>query len=205
VYHRGMGEVSAFVLAGGQSTRMGTDKALIELEGRPLLVRALAAARTVTHDVRILGSRQKFANYGQVVEDEFPNHGPLGGIHAALRASSADLNLIVAVDMPFVEERFLQFLIEESRRTSAVVTVPRAAGNWQPLCAVYRKRFADVAEQALRQGKNKIDPLFSLVELCIVNQAELEKQGFVPGMFRNLNTPEELRHAVEDPELRTEN
>lgn len=190
-----MGEVSAFVLAGGQSTRMGADKALIELDGHPLLARALAAARTVTHDVRILGSKQKLGNYGDVVEDEFPNHGPLGGIHAALRASSADLNLIVAVDMPFVEEKFLQFLIGESRRTSALVTVPRVAGHWQPLCAVYRRRFADLAEQALQQGRNKIDPLFSRVELCVVEEAELEKQGFSPEMFRNLNTPEELQQA----------
>jgi molybdenum cofactor guanylyltransferase len=195
VYDRGMGEVSAFVLVGGQSTRMGTDKALIELDGRPLIARALAAARSVTPDVRILGSEQKFANYGDVVEDQFPNHGPLGGIHAALRASSAGLNLIVAVDMPFVEERFLQFLIDQSRRTSAVVTVPRAAGNWQPLCAVYRLPFADFAEHALQQGKNKIDPLFTLVELCIVEEAELEKQGFSREMFRNLNTPEELQQA----------
>jgi molybdenum cofactor guanylyltransferase len=195
VYDRRMDELSAFVLAGGQSSRMGTDKALIEIDGRPLLTRALALAKTVARDARVLGSKEKFANYGEVVEDEFPNKGPLGGIHAALRASAADLNLILAVDMPFVEARFLQYLVNAARTDSAVVTLPRAAGGWQPLCAVYRKRFADLAEQALRQGKNKIDPLFNQVELRILEEAELEKQGFPLGMFRNLNTPEELRQA----------
>jgi molybdopterin-guanine dinucleotide biosynthesis protein A len=174
---------------------MGTEKALIEFDGRPLLARALALAKTVARDARVLGSREKFANYGEVVEDEFPNHGPLGGIHAALRVSAADLNLILAVDMPFVEVGFLQYLVNEARINSAVVTLPRAAGGWQPLCAVYRRQFADLAEQALRQGKNKIDPLFSQVELCILEEAELEKRGFPLGMFRNLNTPEELRQA----------
>lgn len=195
VYDRDMGELSAFVLAGGQSTRMGTDKALVEFEGITLLARALGLASTVTTDVRILGSGEKFASYGEVVEDEFPNHGPLGGIHAALRASAVDLNLILAVDMPFINQQFLEYLANEARKCSAVVTLPRTAGGWQPLCAIYRKPFAELAESALQQGKNKIDPLFALVELRVLEDAELAKQGFSVEIFQNVNTPEELRHA----------
>lgn len=198
MYDRAMGDLTAFVLAGGQSSRMGTDKAFIELEGHTLLSRMQALARTVASDLRILGDKKKFGPYGDVVEDEFPNHGPLGGIHAALRVSATDLNLILAVDMPFVEVRFLQYLVHEATRSDgAVVTLARAAGGWQPLCAVYRKPFADLAEQALRQGKNKIDPLFSQVQLRILEEAELKKHGFSPEIFRNLNTPEELRQAIE--------
>jgi molybdopterin-guanine dinucleotide biosynthesis protein A len=198
VYDRAMGDLTAFVLAGGQSSRMGTDKAFIELEGHTLLSRMLALARTVASDVRILGDKKKFGPYGDLVEDEFPNHGPLGGIHAALRVSATDLNLILAVDMPFVEVGFLQYLVHEATRSDgAVVTLARAAGGWQPLCAVYRKPFADLAEQALRQGKNKIDPLFRQVQLRILEEAELKKHGFSPEIFRNLNTPEELRQAIE--------
>jgi molybdopterin-guanine dinucleotide biosynthesis protein A len=194
VYDRGMTEVTAFVLAGGQSTRMGADKAFIQLDGVTLLARALELLSRAT-EVRILGQRERFAKFGVVVEDEFPNHGPLGGIHAALRASATDLNLMLAVDMPYVDFRFLEYLVSEARQCTAVVTLPRAAGGWQPLCAVYRKPFAEKAERALRQGKNKIDPLFAQVELRIVEEAELKKQGFSPEMFRNLNTPEELNQA----------
>lgn len=190
-----MADLTAFVLAGGQSTRMGVDKAFLQLDRVTLLARALDLLSSVTTEVRILGPREKFAKFAAVVEDEFPNHGPLGGIHAALRASASDLNLMLAVDMPFVDVRFLDYLVGESRRCTAVVTLPRAAGGWQPLCAVYRKPFADLAERALRQGKNKIDPLFAQVELCVVEEAELMKQGFSPEMFRNLNTPEELNQA----------
>ncbi len=191
-----MADLTAFVLAGGHSSRMGTDKAFVELEGKPLLSRMLALASAVAKDVRIVGSRSKFGNYAQVTEDEFPNHGPLGGIHAALRSSSTDLNLMLAVDMPFLQGDFLRYLVAQAARNqSAVVTLPRAQGNWQTLCAVYRKTFLDMAEDALREGKNKIDPLFSKVEVHAIEEAELLRQNFSPDMFRNLNTPEELQEA----------
>ena len=90
MYYRGMGgiaavDVTGFILAGGKSTRMGTDKAFIEFEGHTLLERALSLARSVTPDVRIVGAREKFAPFAPVVEDIFRERGPLGGIHAALR------------------------------------------------------------------------------------------------------------------------
>jgi molybdopterin-guanine dinucleotide biosynthesis protein A len=193
-----MGERAAFVLAGGQSTRMGADKAFVEFEGRTLLAHALSLVKSISSEVRIVGSREKFAGLGEVVEDEFPQHGPLGGIHAALRASRSELNLMLAVDMPFVEIRFLEYLFEEAERhESAIVTIPRAAGAWQTLCAVYRKPFADLAEQALLEGKNKIDPLFRDIEMRIVEERELKQQNFSPTLFRNLNTLEELKQASE--------
>ena len=90
VYHRPMTapalRVTAFVLAGGKSTRMRADKAFVSLDGRTLLARALDIARCVTQDVRIVGDPHKFATFGPTVEDVFPNCGPLGGIHAALRS-----------------------------------------------------------------------------------------------------------------------
>ena len=192
-----MGDRAAFVLAGGQSTRMGADKAFVQLEGRTLLAHALALAKSVTPDVRIVGSPQKFAAFGEVVEDEFPQHGPLAGIHAALRRSSSELNLMLAVDMPFVEVPFLEYLFQEAARLESVmVTIPRAAGAWQTLCAVYRKPFANLAEQALRQGKNKIDPLFRETTIQILDVPALTKHNFSLNMFRNVNTPEELEEAA---------
>jgi molybdenum cofactor guanylyltransferase len=187
--------VSAFVLAGGKSIRMGADKAFVELGGRRLLDRALELAGAVASDVRIVGSAEKFERFGRVVEDEFPNCGPLGGIHAALRASQSELNFILAVDLPFVEVGFLKYLLTEAQASKAVVTVPHTGGGWQPLCAVYKREFAAVAETALRRSKNKIDPLFGLVEVRVVDDDELKKGGFNPDMFRNLNTPEELSEA----------
>jgi molybdopterin-guanine dinucleotide biosynthesis protein A len=199
VYHRPMdaraADVAAFVLAGGKSTRMGSDKAFAMLDSRTLLARALDLARTISGDVRIVGSVEKFAAFAPVVEDIFRDCGPLGGIHAALRASVVELNLMLAVDVPFVPPALLQYLVARARSSNAIATVPRAGGGWQPLCAVYRREFADAAEKALRAGRYKIDALFNDIKVQAVEEEGLTRAGFAPDLFRNLNTKHDLEAA----------
>lgn len=189
-------DVTAFVLAGGKSTRMGADKALVVLDGQTLLARALESARSVTNDVWIVGDAAKFSGFAPVVEDVFRSCGPLGGIHAALRSSQTALNLILAVDVPFVSGALFEYLIARARDSAeADVTVARCGERWQPLCAVYRRDFGEAAELALRAGRYKIDPLFEAVQTESINEEELIHAGFSPEMFRNLNTPQELAEA----------
>ena len=114
-------DVTAFILAGGKSSRMGADKAFLELKGRTLLHRALDLMRSLTPEAIIVGERSKFARLGTVVEDVFRERGPLGGIHAALAATATDLNLVLAVDLPFVDAAFLKYLVKQARGTEAVV------------------------------------------------------------------------------------
>ena len=187
--------ITGFILAGGESTRMGSDKAFLQLGRETLLARAIRLAGAVSAEVCIVGSAARFAGHGTVVEDIFPKRGPLGGIHAALHSSNTDLNLVLAVDLPFVGVGFLDYLIRRACACGAVVIVPRAAGGWQPLCAVYRRSFAKAAEAALAQGKNKIDALFTSVKTETIEEDELTRAGFLPAMFRNLNTPEDWEHA----------
>lgn len=191
-----MEEVTAFVLAGGKSTRMGQDKAFLTLAGQTLLERTLARARAVAGEVRIVGDAAKFEKFGTVVGDVYRDRGPLGGIHAGLISSVTEWNLMLAVDVPFVETAFLAWLVNEARSEKAVVTVPRASGGLQPLCAVYGKSFAEVAQQALEAGRNKIDPLFREVRARIVEEEEIVQLGYSAEMFRNLNTPEEWKRVV---------
>jgi molybdenum cofactor guanylyltransferase len=188
-------DVAAFILAGGKSTRMGADKAFVMLDGRTLLARALQLARSVTSDVRIVGDSTKFSAFAPVVEDRFQGCGPLGGIHAALRASGAELNLMLAVDVPFISAALLKFLIARAWDGVASVTVARIGRGWQPLSAVYRREFADAAENALRQGRYKIDPLFDPSRTVTIAEEELAAAGFSVSMFRNLNTQEDLQVA----------
>ncbi|HEX7896045.1 MAG TPA: molybdenum cofactor guanylyltransferase [Terriglobales bacterium] len=181
--------VSAYVLAGGKSSRMGQDKAFLVLGGCTLLERALGSARTVAENVAIVGDPAKFAAYGQVIEDVYRERGPLGGIHAALSNTSTEWNLILGVDLPFVNADFLCFLISAAKSCDAVVIVPSTVGGYEPLCAVYRKEFAAVAESALKSGRNKIDALYASVSLRTVNADEIAAHGFRVDMFRNLNAP----------------
>lgn len=195
LYDHEVHPITAFVLAGGRSSRMGSDKAFLELAGRPLLAHSLDLARSVTADIRIVGDPQKFAAFGVVVADVYSGRGPLGGIHAALAHSATDWNLILGVDLPFLEPRFLQYLVAEAQAVSAVVTVPWAGGHFQPLCAVYRKSFFAFADIALAEGRNKVDALFSQVPARMIGEEELLAAGFGVPIFRNLNTPEEWEQA----------
>jgi molybdopterin-guanine dinucleotide biosynthesis protein A len=194
VYHPAMTrDVTAFVLAGGKSARMGTDKAFVLLDGRTLLDRALAVLRTVTADVQIVGDPAKYGSFARCVEDIYRNCGPLGGIHAALHSSASELNVMLAVDLPFVTAELLQFLLLRARANeSSEVTVPRVEGRLQPLCAVYRREFVVAAEQALRAGQYKINPLFEARATQVIEEDALVAAWFSPENFRNLNAPEDL-------------
>jgi molybdopterin-guanine dinucleotide biosynthesis protein A len=187
-----------FLLAGGRSSRMGADKAFLEFQGQTLLARTLAVIGHVCTRVAIVGDPAQFSSYGSVVEDVYAGCGPLAGIHAALMRSSAEFNLMLAVDMPFVSEDLLSYLFSAAEESGAVVTVPRTGKGFQPLCAVYRREFASAAELALRAGKYKIDAAFGGLSIRIIEEDELKKAGFSERNFFNLNTPED-RRAAEDP------
>jgi molybdenum cofactor guanylyltransferase len=194
-------DVAAFILAGGKSTRMGTDKAFVTFEGRTLLARALDLARSVTPNVRLVGrsgDAAKFQSDALFVEDIFHHCGPLAGIHAALRTTTAEFNVMLAVDVPFVSRELLEFLIFRARSRKAVVTVAEAGGRLHPLSAVYRPAFAAMAEQELRAGRYRIDSLFGEVRAQIVPESELQSAGFSAAMFLNLNTREELEQATRE-------
>jgi molybdopterin-guanine dinucleotide biosynthesis protein A len=186
---------AAFILTGGRSSRMGTDKAFLDFGAQTLVERALSIVATVCPQVAIVGDPAKFSRFGAVIEDVYRDAGPLAGIHAALVQSSAELNLMLAVDMPFVSQNLLEFLFTCAASTDALVTVPRTGRGFQPLCAVYRTRFALAAEQALRAGKNKIDAAFAGLAIRVIEESELQGAGFSAQLFLNVNTPEDLRAA----------
>lgn len=176
---------------------MGRDKAMLALHGRTLLTIAEALARTAATEVRVVGPRKKYGE--DAIEDLYPDHGPLAGIHAALTASETEWNLILSVDTPFVSPNFLQFLVTEAERCGQVVTVPYVDDRFQPLCAVYRREFLGLAESALTAGKNKIDALFCHTTVRRVDEAELKRLAFDPRMFDNLNTPDDFARAQNRP------
>jgi molybdopterin-guanine dinucleotide biosynthesis protein A len=182
-----------FVLAGGKSSRMGmnADKAFLDFRGQTLLERALRVMGTVCERVTMVGDPAKLVNYGPVVADIVPGCGPLAGIHAALVHSTAELNLMLAVDMPFVSRELLAFLFAAAEPSDAIITVPRTRRGFQPLCAVYRRDFRTAAEQALRAGKYKVDAAFSGVSVQVIEENELAAAGFSEQNFFNVNTPQD--------------
>jgi molybdenum cofactor guanylyltransferase len=186
---------AGFILAGGKSTRMGADKAFVDFGGQTLLERALTVIGAACERVTIVGDPAKFEKYGPVVADMFPGCGPLAGIHTALTHSPAELNLMLAVDMPFVSRELLAFLWATAESGDAIITVPIVGKGLQPLCAVYRRDFAPVAEEALRAEKYKIDAAFSKVSIRAIDKDELRAAGFSEQSFFNVNTPQDRLKA----------
>jgi molybdopterin-guanine dinucleotide biosynthesis protein A len=183
-------DVTAFIIAGGKSSRMGQDKAFLQVDGRMMIDHAILQAHSAADEIFIVGPKEKFGAFGRIVKDIFEDCGPLGGLHAALSRSRTNLSVVLAVDTPFIAVEFLKLLVDEAKASRKTVTVARAGGGLQPLCAVYAKDFLPIAEASLEAKKYKIDPLFPKDNTHIVDLAQHPE--FDPAMFQNINSPEDL-------------
>jgi len=177
---------AGFVLAGGQSSRMGRDKALLPFRGGALAGHVAATVAAAAGSAVLIGDPRKYGHLGYpAVPDRSPGAGPLGGIESALSYTGADWNLIVACDMPGISAAFLRGLLDAAERLNADALVPAGpSGRPEPLSAVYHRRCRETLRGALEAGVRKItDALAGLhVARWTVDDASC---------FENLNTPEE--------------
>jgi molybdopterin-guanine dinucleotide biosynthesis protein A len=190
-------DATVFVLTGGRSSRMGSDKALLRWAGETLIQRTLTVAREACDEVLICGARDLYGDFGNVVEDAQPGLGPLCGIQAALHATRTDLNLILSVDLPLMTAEFLTWLLRDARVGEQKITAPEAQGRLQPLCAVYRREVAAIVDNALAEGDLKVTRLFGRVTTRIIADGELRAAGFESFIFTNVNTPEDYKSLLE--------
>ena len=184
---------------------MGENKAFLVLREKELIEYSLEIARNSADEFFLVGERDLYMAYGRTIADIYPGHGPLGGIHAALHRSTTDFNLVLPVDTPFLEQSFVDYMVVAARRSGAMVTLPRTADGTHPLTAVYRRSFLPLAEQALKEGRNKLDTAFSKdgVQEIDVSTPEISEKGFSASMFDNLNTAEDYQRAADRMARRT--
>jgi molybdenum cofactor guanylyltransferase len=121
-------DAAGFVLAGGRSSRMGRDKALLEFCGEPLIQRTISTLRSVGLKGSIAGAQSSLAKFAPVVEDREPGHGPLGGVCAAMESTTARYGVFLSVDSPFVPPSLLVFLLHHAKITGRVVTICTVSG-----------------------------------------------------------------------------
>lgn len=184
-------KAAGFVLAGGRSTRMGQDKALLQLGGVTLVERCLGKLRAVCDEVAITGGQPGLERYGRVIPDEAPGCGPLGGIVAALEQSAHEWNLFLPVDAPFVPEECLEALLQAAGQGGSVAAIARADGRLQPLCGVYSRTMLPVLRRELAEGRWKVAPALELAGRVHVSDFANTQ------WFANLNTPAEFAEAAE--------
>ena len=130
---------AGFVLAGGRSARMGTDKALALFAGIPLIRIAIETLAAAGIPAEIAGSRSPLTSFAKEIPDTFPEAGPLGGIHAALSASAADWNLFLPVDLPLMPASLLTYLLQRAVLTGLPVTATRLNGRLEPFPVVLHR------------------------------------------------------------------
>jgi molybdopterin-guanine dinucleotide biosynthesis protein A len=200
-----------FVLAGGRSTRMGQDKALLSPAGRSLLDLALDKLRALplAGAPRIAAARSDLSAHAAVIADLHPGCGPLSGIEAALAASAQARNVFLPVDTPLLPRDFLLWMLERAAITGALVTVPRFNGWPQPLCAVYHRDLLSQISASLRAGDYKVMPVVTaaaggqspsqnidIFDVELVASAHGQMRAFSPlplyRWFHNCNTPEDM-------------
>jgi molybdopterin-guanine dinucleotide biosynthesis protein A len=186
-------DICAVILAGGQSRRMGFNKALLDLGGQPLIRVLVDRIRPVTN--RILISSNDCASYRflnfPVVSDFYRGHGPLAGFHAAMLQQVSSLYIVLACDLPNLRASLLRNLILFAEGFDAAIPRTRD-GLAHPLCAVYRRTCLPSVENALLRGANKVIETF-LVDKLSIRWVGPEEGQFKDSDLANINTPEDLR------------
>jgi molybdenum cofactor guanylyltransferase len=186
-------DVCAVILAGGLSRRMGFNKALIDVDGRPIISVLIDQVRPLTSRIVISSnddSSYRFLNF-PIVPDHFAGCGPLAGLHAAMRCNDCSLYIVLACDLPNLQARLLRSLVSLAEGFDAAI--PRTSdGVAHPLCAVYRKTCLPAIETALEKGSNKF------IETFLDNTLAVRWVGPEEGIYEqtdlaNINTPEDLQ------------
>ncbi len=183
----GTAETGGYVLAGGASRRMGTDKALLTAGGITLLEHAVHQVRQVADFVTVVADPARYRHLGfRVIPDLKPHSGPLGGIVTALADTASTWNLIIACDMPALGVPALRALIEAAidAPPDCRCILPLGPTGPEPLCAVYHRAALPILQDALRRGTLKM-------RTAIASLAPLSLAGIDHNMFRNINTPED--------------
>lgn len=194
-------EVAGYILAGGGSTRFGRDKALVEFDGQPMLARMMKLMRSVTKDLKLVATPEKYAEFGaQLVADGWPGQGPLGGIITALEdaaKSPADSrwNLIVSCDMPFLTREWLVFVSERAAKSNAQVVFPHSAFGPEPLCACWRTGAAAKLRSGFEHGVRKVTEGIALLHAEVLDEADWKRFDSAGLLFWNMNTAADFEEA----------
>jgi molybdenum cofactor guanylyltransferase len=185
--------ICAVILAGGQSRRMGFNKALIDVDGRPIISILIDQVRRLTSRILISSnddSSYRFLNF-PVIPDHFAGCGPLAGLHAAMRSNDCSLYVVLACDLPNLQARLLRSLVSLTEGFDAAI--PRTSdGIAHPLCAVYRRTCLPVIEQALQKGSNKFIETF-ITDVLAVRWVGPDEGVYGAADLANINTPEDLQ------------
>ena len=185
-------DISGFILAGGKSSRMGTDKALLWFQNEPLLKHMIRLIEPFCINVALSGQNTDYDRFNvNMVPDMFSGCGPIAGIYSSLYHSSTDLNLIISVDVPFVNEELIRYLILNFGEYDCII--PEHNSGVEPLVGLYHKRILPVLEEMIKNGDNKLMNLLAKLNTRFLSCNNLISK--YPRLFMNINSPEDY-HSI---------
>ena len=191
--------LTAIILAGGKSSRIGLykNKAKIRFNGKCLIDIVISKLKFLVGDnIIIVGPPEEYPYFKQVVPDLLPQKGPLGGIFSGLKVSTSQYNLLVGCDMPFIEVKLLQYMIENIN-TYDIVIPCHGKGLIEPLCAIYSKSCLEVIERNIKAGVLSVREIFPHLKVKFIKEEEIKKFDAGLYSFFNINFKRDFTKAEE--------
>lgn len=197
--NREIPSLTAIILAGGKSSRIGSDqdKAILKLNGKRLIDIVISKLKHMVGDnIVIVGPPEKYPSYKQVIPDLFNQRGLLVGLYSGLKSSASRYNLVVGCDMPFLKVELLQYM--RDKIGSNDIIIPRYAKNYiEPLCAIYSKDCLSVMERNIETGILSIRRIFPYLKVRYIEEEEIKRVDPELISFFNINYKEDFVRAEE--------
>ena len=184
---------NGYILAGGKSSRMGTDKGLLLIEGKAMIEYVIEQMPPIFDKLVIVSNNPEYEKFGlKVIPDLIKDIGPAGGIYTALNHSDSQLNFMVSCDMPFVTQEAIAFIVKNADENQIVLLENQ--GKLEPLFGVYSKECEEKWLQLIQQGKFKLQDMvlhFKVKTIPVENN-----EIFAASFFKNINTKEDFNNAL---------
>jgi len=184
--------ITGIILSGGKSSRMGENKAFIEVDGTPIIRRIHTLFERLFNEIIIVtDEKESFSDLeAKIYDDLIPNRGVLGGLYTGLFFSSFTFSFCVACDMPFLNESLVRYLVQGIEDYD--VLVPKTKDGLQPLHAIYSKNCLKAISKVIEDGKYKVLDFYPMVRVKIVDERDFLSLDPMRESFINVNTREEL-------------
>lgn len=184
----------AALLAGGQSRRMGADKAFLDAGGAPMIERVITAIKPEVRDLVIVANDlERFEKYGlSVYQDVIKGMGPLSGLYTAFEKTGADEVFLIACDLPLLSGKIVRLILSRAAGTAADAVIPVVGGVEQGLLAIYRRPAIEKFRSRIEAASIQFDEFRNGLEREYIGEGELREVEPDLRSFTNVNTPEDL-------------
>ena len=190
--------MTAIILAGGKSSRMGADKAFLKIGNQSLIKRQIGLLRKIFKKIIVVtNSLPKYRGYKgiKIISDIIPHCGPLGGIYSGLVVSNSLYNFVVACDMPFINLGLIRYIIKN--RDNYDIIIPKIDRKYHPLFGMYSKNCLPIIEKALSKDKLNVSSIFPKLKTAFISRQEIERFDKLLLSLVNINTQDDLAKIKE--------